>query len=58
MNLVVADVWHHVPPGSGFVVVLLAVIIAPWVYRWRQRLRRWLTRASLVALGILTGLQL
>lgn len=36
--------------------VLLAVIIAPWIQRWRSGVRRWLIRLSWIALGIGIGL--
>jgi hypothetical protein len=48
----------RVNPDHWLSILLIAVIIAPWVYRWRQRLRRWLIRLSLIALGIGIGLQL
>lgn len=55
MDFAVMDAVRTLPPDSVLRTLLLAVIIAPVIWRWRLRLRRWLNRASLVAAGILIG---
>ena len=41
----------NLPPDAVITVIVLAVIIAPLIYRWRLRLRRWLRRLGWLALG-------
>jgi len=49
------DYLHSVPPDTALYAVVLAVIIAPWVYQWRNRVRRIMTRLAWIAVGVLIG---
>lgn len=44
------------PREHWITVILVAIVIAPWIVRWRQRLRLWLRRLSLIAVGIVIGI--
>jgi len=55
MNLDVVNYLSTIPRDTLLYAVILSVIIAPWVYQWRQRVRRWLVRLSWIALGIAIG---
>lgn len=43
------------PADTVLYTLLLAVIISPWVYRWRLRVRRILVRLAWIAVGIAVG---
>lgn len=49
------DIIAALPRESLLYTVLLAVVIAPWVYSWRQRVRRVLVRLSWIGVGIAIG---
>jgi hypothetical protein len=46
------------PPNTLVYTVLLAVIIAPWIYSWRLRVRRVMVRLAWISVGIAVGLSL
>lgn len=58
VDLDVLSYLRSIPPDTAIFAVSLAVIIAPWVYRWRQRVRRILVRFAWIALGIVIGISL
>ncbi len=49
---------RDLPPNTLVYSLLLAVVLAPWVYRWLQRVRRVMIRLAWIALGIAIGASL
>ena len=58
VDLTPLQVLRALPPDTLVYVLALAVILAPWVYRWRQRVRRILVRVSWIVLGVVLGVAL
>lgn len=55
MDFAVIDYLRSVPADTLLYAVLLAVVLAPWIYRWRQRVRRIMIRLSWIAVGVFLG---
>lgn len=55
MDFALLNYLKTIPPDTVLYAVVLAVIIAPWVYRWRSRVRRIMIRMSWIALGVFLG---
>ena len=49
---------QSLPPGSLWMVLLLAVLLAPLIYRLRLRVNRWLRRLAWFSAGVVFGLLL
>lgn len=50
MDLAVINYLRTLPPDTVLYSVLLAVVLSPFVYRWRSRVRRILVRLSWIGL--------
>jgi hypothetical protein len=55
MDLTVLELLRDLPRDTVLYAVLLAVVISPFVYRWRSRVRRIVVRLAWIALGIGIG---
>ena len=53
---VILEIFSSVPADTVTAAILLSVMISPWVVRWRQRIRRVLRLASVLALGFGLGM--
>ena len=49
---------RDLPPNTLVYALVLAVLIAPWVYSWRNRVRRWLVRLAWIGIGVVVGMNL
>lgn len=58
MDLSLLNLLRDLPPNTVIYAVVLAVVISPWVYQWRLRVRRWLVRLAWIGLGVVLGLNL
>lgn len=55
MDFTVIDYLRTLPPDTVLYSVLLAVVISPWIYSWRARMRRIMIRMSWIAVGVAVG---
>jgi len=58
VDLTLLNYLRSLPPDTVVYAVLLAVIIAPVVYRWRLRVRRIMIRLAWIGLGVAIGMNL
>ena len=58
MDFQLLDYLKTLPPDTLLSAVVIAVLIAPLVYRWRLTVARWLRRLAWVALGVVIGVNL
>jgi hypothetical protein len=58
MDVTVFELLGELPREHIIYVLVLAVLIAPWIYRWRLRVRRILVRLAWIGLGVAVGVSL
>jgi hypothetical protein len=56
VDLTLVSLLRDLPANTAVYAVILAVIIAPWVYRWRLRVRRIMVRLAWIGLGVAIGI--